>query len=326
MPNLADWLGLGRKPGEIDLPDWLTAALPSDPLAAADAIRQNLPATLAQYKDDADRHVLLEAVYEKVRRILAPIELKLEAAPRPLPDELRPQAMVADNLLKLVASGYFGLLTAARERNLPAGESEVIPLAVQRSMECMTRRQQLAFRASTPPSSKTWQLIHETYAYARRHELTGFSTGGCSVEHEYLFALLLSWADPEKFSREEFPDLLDCLIHYSPLARIGLIGGDSSPFGERPVVFLVVDNDPHSGRRLDHPVRSAKGRAAWIIDCRPLVTAIERAIDQREKGVAPSVDEPPTSLPMLRAVIANLCEFPTSRSGRKTTTPERPGR
>lgn len=324
MPIIPDWLGFGRKPGEIDHPDWLTNEWPGEPLAAADAIRRHLPAALAQQKDDPDRHALLEAVYEKARRILAPIELQLEAAPRPLPDALRPLTMAADNVLKTIGAGYFGLLSAARAKNLPAAESTVLPLAVQRSMECMTRRQQLAFRASAPPSSNTWQRIHETYAYARHQDLTGFSSGGCSVEHEYLFALLLSWSDPEKFARADFPELLDCLIHYAPLARIGLIRGDSAPIGEHAPVFLILDNDPHSGRRLNKPVRSVQGRAAWIVDCRPLTAAIDQTISAREQGIPPPDTEPPTALPMLRAVVDHLREFPVSRSPRQTAKPEQP--
>jgi hypothetical protein len=325
MAKIADWLGLGRKPGEIEPPDWLTTDLPGEPEAASETIRRNLPATLAQYKADEDRHALLESVYEKVRRILSPIELQLEAAPRPLPAELRPLAVAADGLLKAVAAGYFGIVSDARTRNLRAAESSVIPLAVQRSMECMTRRQQLAFRASTPPSANTWQLIHETYAYARHQGLTGFSSGGCSIEHEYLFALLLSWSDPGKFAREEFPELLDCLIHYALLAQIRLIRSDSSPIEAHAPIFLILDSDPHSGRRMDKPVRSVQGRAAWIVDCRPLAAAIEKSIGEREKGSLPSPDEPPSPIAMLRAVVAHLREFPVSRATRRTAKPDQPG-
>lgn len=323
MQILPDWLAFGRKPGASPTlgAEWLDDKALDDPLTAAEVMRRQLPLLLAGQHHQAARLKLLESAFEKTRRILPAIEKQVENAPLPLPADALQAALAADNLLKVMAAGYGVLLATVNAQKVPAAASNVGRLATLRSMECLTRRQQLACRAYAPPSANTWQMIHGTYAYAKAQNLAGFSAGGRSVAHDYLVALLLAWADPTKFSRQDFAPLLGCLIHYAPLAKIRPLGGDPAHIDEHAPVFLIHEDDPHAGKRLIKPPRADASGKAWLVDCRTLLAALEQSVAQREQGGARPNHEPATPPTILRALLGTFRSQRARRFARQSFKP-----
>jgi hypothetical protein len=303
MQKLRDWLPFGRPNGGEDnsiLEAWRFPLAGLDPGAVAEELRRQLIDHHAATSNPHARLKLLEACYHESLGALPKIEAAVSHAGLPLPGEILQDALAADNLLKAMAAGYIGLIDTLRAQKLPASALNLVRLSTLRAIQCLARRQQLACRAYAPASANTWQQLHATFAYARQQGLTRYANGGRPLEQEYLGAVLLAYADPTKFSRHDLVPLIECAAHFAPLALIhnaATVAADSI----RSPQFLVHETDQHCGKRLVTTTPDERNDG-WVVDCAHLVSAINALLAHRQKGLAPTPNDPGTADAMLQAV------------------------
>lgn len=305
MQKLRDWLPFGRTESADEmsaLEAWRPPRPGLDPVETAEELRRQLLIQLEAHHNPHARLKLLELCYLESSRPLPAIEAAVSQAGLPLPGEVLQAALAADNLLKALAAGYTGLIETLRAQKVPASASNLVRVSTLRAIQCLARRQQLACRAYAPASANTWQQLHATYAYARQQELGPYTNnGGPTLEAEYLAAVLLAHADPTKFSRHDLVPLFECAAHFSPLALVhdaATVAADKI----RSAQFLVQETDRHPGRRLN-TTASEERQQGWVIDCSPLVLALNTLLSHRQQGLPAPVSDPGTPTSMLRTVL-----------------------
>lgn len=303
---LRDWLPFGRSNGGEDnsiLEAWNFSLAGLAPGAIAEELRRQLINHHEATTNPHARLKLLEACYLESLVALPNIEAAVSQAGLPLPGDTLQDALAADNLLKAMAAGYIGLIDTLRAQKLPASALNLVRLSTLRAIQCLARRQQLACRAYAPTSANTWQQLHAAYAYARQQDLTRYANGGRTLEEEYLGAVLLAYADPTKFSRHDLVPLVECAVHFAPLALVhdaATVAADSI----RSPQFLVHETDQHCGKRLATSAPDERSQG-WVVDCSHLVSAINALLAHRQKGLPKSPNDPGTPDAMLR-VVSNM--------------------
>lgn len=278
----------------LDLLESLNAQAPQQVISIL--LTQYLPAVVAQ-RNLHMRFKLLENARVEIKRCLPALEQSISNAVLPLPPDIGDLALTADNFLKNLANAYAGIVASMSVHHQDAGLAHLFQQSARRAMQTLLRRQLLAYRAYASPSAASWQQMHDLYRAARTRGLTG-GYEEPNIERLYLSALLLAYVDPGKFPRHELEtlrDLITALAAMAAIADAALFERDNTSLGAR---FLVSTDDGSPGQALARTPENAPLFGNFIIECRAIVSALDRRITAGDQPHSPH--EAPES--MLHAV------------------------
>ncbi len=243
-------------------------------------LTQYIPAATAQ-RNLHMRFKLLENARAETERCLPELEKMVSEAVLPLPADAGTAALAADNFLKNLAYAYAGIVSGISAQSQDNVLAHLMQQAGKRVMQLLLRRQLLAYRAYATPSASSWQYMHDLHRAARSRGLAS-SGGDHSIERVYLCALLLAYADPYGSPRSELDNIKKTVEKLVPLA--GIV--DATPFSRDSeslaARFLVVTNEGHPGRPLARTAEDVPTSGNFIIECRAIVSAIDRKLAAAE--------------------------------------------
>ena len=301
MQTLRDWLPFTRTDTAEDAPipeAWRLPLAGLDPVAKSTELRRQLIIHLELSTNPHARLKLLEATFQESVGTLPVIEALISRADLPLPSDVLQAALAADNLLKSMAAGYIGVIESLRAQKVPASASHLIRVSTLRAVQCLVNRQQLACRAYAPASPNTWQQLHAIYAYARQQGLGHYSNGGRTLEAEYIGGVLLAYADPTKFSRQDLVPLIECASHFA--SQVQIRGANSiAPNAARSAQFLIQESDRHPGKRL-RTAPPEEWKQGWVVDCIPMVATLSALIARRQQNLPDDPGDPATPTGILQ--------------------------
>jgi len=281
MPFLRDLLKLAPQAGEPEavgqIREWLRGLDGQPPHRVVALLGGRIvPAIVAQ----ANLHMrfkLLELARGEADKVLPELEQGIAGAGLPLPMEITTQAMALDNFLKGEAAAFAGIASAIHAQKQDAGLHHLLAQSLLRAMQSLLSRQMLAYRAYATPSPSSWAQLHELQSMGRS---AGVLREGkeLSPEQVYITALLMAYAEPARFPREELAPLHDCC------ARLATVLGlaEATPQGRDPKalagLFLIRLEEASPGRPLLRTPENVSLFNALILDCRPAVDALERSL------------------------------------------------
>lgn len=249
------------------------------PLQVIAALNGNYVPALAAISNLHMRFKLLENAIPAIERCLPVLEAQVGDAPLPLDHSASQAALVADNFLKTVAHAYFDLVHAIETQKLDSVLGHLLQNAARRAMHYLFRRQMLAYRAYATPSSSSWINMHSMYRRTRALRLAQGSGDQQTVEHTYLMALLLAYADPNKFRRDELSQLggiIDQLASLAVLAEASSVPEDQVAAPSR---FFVQGDAGHAGGPLAKLAHGTPRAGNFIVECRNVLTALDQALE-----------------------------------------------
>lgn len=263
-----------------DLLEKLAAQAPQEVIQALTT--QYLPAAVTQ-RNLHMRFKLLENMRGEIKRCLPALEQGVNEAVLPLPPDAAAVALLADNFLKNLAYAYIGIVSGISAQSQDTLLSHLMQQAGRRAMQALLRRQLLAYRAYATPSASSWQYLHNLHRAARNR---GFASGGGddSIEHIYLCALLLAYADPYGWPRSELDALrkvIDTLVPLAAIVDAAPIDRNTDSLAAR---FLVMTDEGHPGRPLARTAETAPTSGHFIVECRAVIGAIDRHLAAVEAG------------------------------------------
>lgn len=267
------------------------------PLDAAAALTSRaIPAITAESNVQV-RFQLLENARQAAEEILPTLEDQVMQAALPLPGNVTNAAIHADNLLKALAVAYADIARDVQQH--PLHHQSIL-----RAISALARRQFLAYRAYTTPSTASWLMLHELYLMACDPSAKALNGETAPIEHEYLGALLFAYMEPGKLPRTELEAIHTCTHQLAAYAAVG----ESSPEVQIKATesfFLVRPDEGNPGYSLTRLPAGTPLAGSLIIDCSQVLAALDRNLSrQTGKTVQPDLNAPPTLLQSLRAVIA----------------------
>ncbi|MGE5385887.1 MAG: hypothetical protein ACM3SV_08360 [Betaproteobacteria bacterium] len=287
VQKLREFLGFSRTGDNHAEPkhlhDMLEKLGKQDPLQAIQLLlTQYLPAATAQ-RNLHMRFKLLESARAEAERRLPHLERMVGEAVLPLPTDAGAAALVADNFLKNMAYAYAGIVSGISAQSQDNLLSHLMQQAGKRVMLVLLRRQLLAYRAYATPSASSWQYMHDLHRAARNR---GLAVGGGdhSIERVYLCALLLAYADPYGSPRNELDAIRKTVEALVPLAGIAEATPFSRDHESLAARFLVITSEGHPGRPLARTPEDVPTSGNFIIECRAIVSAIDRKLAAAENG------------------------------------------
>ena len=99
------------------------------------------------------RFKLLEDTRQEAETALPVLERQIDSSVLPMPRAVKNSALAADNLLKTLAAAYFDIAKAVAQGGHQKSNIHLLQRTVNRAMLLITRRQNLAYRSYTRPSS-----------------------------------------------------------------------------------------------------------------------------------------------------------------------------
>lgn len=257
---------------------------------------QYLPAVVCQ-RNLHMRFKLLENSRAEAVRCLPLLEKNVSDAVLPLPMDASASALTADNFLKSLANAYAGIVAGITAQRQDAALAHLMQQAARRAMRAVLRRQVLAYRAYALPSSSSWQQMHDLYRATRSRNLAR-DHGDKNIEHTYATALLLAYADPNKFPRHELDALKGLVEALAPLVSIV----DAAQFERNQASlaarFLVATDDGSPGKALAKTPETAPMQGNFIVECRAVVSAIDRKLSQYSTDEETATADPSENLLM----------------------------
>jgi hypothetical protein len=151
------------------------------------------------------------------------LERQIDSSVLPLPRAVKNSALAADNLLKTLAAAYFDIAKAVAQGGHQKSNIHLLQRTVNRAMLLITRRQNLAYRSYTRPSSTSWLMMHELYQIVRDQRVRHPGTNISALEQQYLSALLFAYLDPSKLPRQELAAGIFCtqqLAGHAAIVRV----------------------------------------------------------------------------------------------------------
>jgi len=246
------------------------------------------------------RFKLLESATGEIERSLPVLEQQVGQSPLPLNHEVSQAALVADNFLKSIAAAYLGLVKAIETQKLDSLLGHLLQNAARRAMQYLLRRQMLAYRAYAIPSSSSWLHMHALYRSTRRLRLAQGSGDSQTVEQAYAVALLMAYGDPNKFRRDGMDALRQTLDQLAPLTLIVEAASISEDQTATPSRFFIQGDQGNAGCPLSKLPAGTPKANNFVIECRNLLTAIDRSLEAKTNDNNERIAAPEATLLALR--------------------------
>lgn len=267
---------------------------------AALALYKEIVPAIQQQSNLQTRFKLLEDAHRAAEQALPALEAQVGESPLPLPRPAARLALLADNLLKGLAGAYHDLTRQLCERQQDAALGRLFHRAILRAMGQLARRQHLASRAYAQASPSAWLLLHQLYRLACSPTARPLTAESAPVEHQYLSALLFAYLQPNRLPRGELDAAIRCAESLAAYALISELHDEARHGPSREFRYVVRPAEGHPGQPLQRLPADAAVQDALLIDCAPVVMALERKL-ARAAGQArlPELDASPALLQTL---------------------------
>lgn len=296
---LRNWLPRGQRSETSHSTDsilqWLATLDAVAPQKAAEDLAERLVQVVSEQSNLHMRARFLEILEAAAYRFLPALEARISHATVPLVPRVQAVALAADNLLKALVQGCMTVVADAERRRLGSAPASLLQQVVQRAILAQQRQQILAYRVYAKPSAASWQQLHGLYHTARRHDIATLSRGNPSIERLYISTLLLAYANPAKYPRQEFDKLCACANRMSSLARLL---DNANPKGRSATEHLFAIHTAHGESAGEmFPTSRTTSRASYFLDCGAIIGTLNRAIAQRRdplpqhRPILPEVQE-----------------------------------
>jgi hypothetical protein len=322
---LRNWLPSGGQTEHMraadSLREWISTLDDAPPQDIAAALSSRLMPLVSEQRNLHMRTRLLDAFEEAAHKVLPALEDEIRHAAVPLTPHVQALALTADNLLKSQIQGYLSIISSIEDRKQGTMPAPLLQHVILRAMYALQRRQMLAYRAYAAPSAASWQHLHDLHRVARDRGLSKISKNSPSIEHVYIAALLLAYAEPGKFPRSDLDTLRACADRMSALVRLS--DTKEAPRTEAPShLFLVHTDDGQPGAPFLRTPKASDARQCLIVDCGAVVAALNEDISQRthpvfeHEAMLPQVAEP-----ILKMLLQMWGSQPTRRFSRMRFKP-----
>lgn len=296
---LRNWLPMGSQPDNTraadSLREWISTLDDASPQDIAAALSSRLVPLVSEQRNLHMRTRLLDAFEEAAHKVLPALEAEIRTAAVPLTSHIQAVALTADNLLKAQIQGCLTVVSSIEGHKLPA---PLLQHVILRAMYALQRRQMLAYHAYATPSASSWQQLHDLHRMARNRALSNISKNSPSIEHVYVAALLLAYAEPGKFPRADLDALRTAADRMSVLVKIS--DSSDAPGAEPPAHrFLVRTDDGQPGAPFLRAPKASDAKHCLILDCSAVVTALNEEIARRPNADAEVDTEREVILPQL---------------------------
>ncbi len=322
---LRDWLPFGPRHTTTDSGDelrvWLDQLTGQTPEQIAVALTATLPKVLRAETNLPMRRMLLDALQAEAARLVPPLAAAIDRSPLPLRGAARKQAIAADNLLKLLAEGYQSLAGELLAKPAIGNRENLLRHAILHAIRNLAHRQRLAYRAYTPASDGSWRQLHQLYRLARERGLTETGPTDERIVTHYLAVLLLAFADPTKFSRDDLDRIAAVCLHVAPQLRvIDCHSGRDAPSGAAQ--FIVRLAEGHPGRknvRVEPPSIAEE----IVVDCTAAVALLQIRVSggTAAAAIADPTDPLAAAAPLLPALLDMWRGVPGRRYSRQSFKP-----
>ena len=291
MQFLRDLLKIGHPAGEpeevAEIREWLHSLDGQAPHRVVTLLGGRIVPAIVTQANLHMRFKLLELARSEADKALPVLEKTVAGAGLPLPMEVTTLAMAMDNFLKGEAAAFAGIASAIHDHKQDAGLHHLLAQSLLRAMQSLLRRQMLAYRAYATPSTSSWAQLHELQAMARSAGVLGEGKE-LTPEQVYITALLMAYAEPARFPREELEPLHCCCAQ---LATIVVLS-EATPQGRDPKalagLFLIRPEEAAPGHPLLRTPEHSSLFNSLILDCRPAVEALERSLKGDPAPVPPA--------------------------------------
>jgi len=243
----------------------------------------------------------LESILPEVERCLPVLETHVGKAHLPLDHGANQAALVADNFLKSIATAYTGLTSSIEANKLDSVLGHLLQNAARRSMQYLLRRQMLAYRAYATPSSSSWLQMHRIYRHTRALRLAQGTGETQTVEQAYAAALLLAYADPNKFRRDEIDRVRSIIDELAPAAVIVEASSITDDQAATPSRFFVRGDAGNAGFPLARLLPETSRDGNFVLECRNVLTALERSLEPKPGDQGKRIEGPEAMLLALRS-------------------------
>lgn len=220
-PSAPDGEPYTRSPDDVGA--WLRTLRGHAPLETARALVNALMALNRTRVRITLRQEITELMLAEAMRILPALHAALAAATVPLSGDSRSAAAIADDLLTELAYSYKLLLVEQSRRLFGFASSGRALLPVQRAMEVLSRRLELAYRTYATSPKGVWSELHELYQFGLRRGLASRALDGADATplSVYRGALLLAYAEPLKLMQGELDRVLRWIERFGGRAVLG---------------------------------------------------------------------------------------------------------
>lgn len=305
IQKLRGFLAFGRDKDDHTQAQALREVLDSlasqSPLHALATLNSNFVPAVRSIGNLHMRFKLLESTLPEVERCLPALEHQVGISPLPLDHEISKAALVCDNFLKSVAAAYIGLAASIEANKLDSVLGHLLQSAARRGMQFLLRRQMLAYRAYATPSSSSWLQMHQLYRTTRSLRLAQGMGETQTVEQAYAAALLLAYADPNKFRRDALDQLLAAIEQLAPLAVIVEASSISDDQTAAPTRFFIRTDAGNAGFPLSRLLAGTARDGNFVLECRNLLTALERTLESKIPDESKRIIGSETTLLALRS-------------------------
>lgn len=299
---LRNWLPSGGQAESTRAADalreWISTLDDAPPQEIAAALTGRLVPLINAQRNLHMRTRLLDAFEEAAHKILPALENEIRQAAVPLTPHVEALALAADKLLKAQIQGYLTIVSSIERRKLGTLPAPLLQHVILRAMYALQHRHMLAYRAYATPSAASWQHLHDLQRVARARGLSKTSKNSPSIEHIYIAALLLAYAEPGKFPRSDLDTLRACADRMAGLVRLSDTGealGTEAPSH----LFLVRTDIGQPGAPVLRTPKTSEARHCLIVDCGAVVAALNEEIAQRthpdcfeHEAMLPQIPEP----------------------------------
>mgnify|MGYP003493262292 FL=1 len=250
------------------------------------------------------RFKLLEDARQEAEKALPVLERHIDYAELPLPLAATTSALAADNLMKALVNGYFDIAKAIVEGNQHKTLSRMFQRATLCSMILLARRQQLAYRTYTKPSSSSWTMLHELYQTARNFGTRLPDEDISPITHQYLSTLLFAYLEPSKLHRAELAAAIFCTQQLASYAVIAEVTPETNTTQASASSFVVRPDEGNPGTPLQRLPRGIPIFDGIIIDCSGVLKALDRSVNRHtEITDEPGLEIPPALLHTLQLAL-----------------------
>jgi hypothetical protein len=155
-------------------------------------------------------------------------------------------------------------------------------------MILLARRQHLAYRTYSRPSSSAWLAMHELYQMARQLRELAPGEEISRIERHYLGALLCAYLDPGSLPRHLLPAAVGCTSRLAQYARVTEVTPDMNDQGSGSACFLVTPEKGEPGNPLFRMPRGTPVFDGLIVDCTGVLDALAKS-QSSDPGVPPEL-------------------------------------
>ncbi len=314
-------------PHPEELSAWLVA-LPTEPDKAALLLKKQLYRIRGVVNIHA-RLKMLDRLLDASHAVISAFEAKLIEARYPLTAELQRGVVLGNDLLKRHARAYTETVEKLSGKWVGVGLAHILRPALVQAMELEKRRLLLAFRAYTPGSRSAWKNLHHLYRIARQSGYAKTTPAGApdSPEHTYIKALLITFAEPGRLTKQELERVRFYIERHAKHAKLVDGPGFNARHDVPAACFLVrqqddTENGSSRSRRNTNPTTGD-----LLLDCSLLISKLREQIDGLDHGILPaklglpSVAKRPQYLAMLRSLLKLWSAPPQRRFSRQHFRP-----